>query len=279
MTIVRVMPAARGTIDKIGILLGIIFWWWGVNWWSQIFGLLVIAYVASDLFWQARWARKIPAAIKIVVCLYFIYGILLTRLANENASRPAAFRIVVPVMMHDWTMDVIGGIMASYPGEHGKMASPINLALYVRLTNLKQIPVMIERYSVAIGATQNGPWEVLIPLSFTRIYLLQPQQDLTRVRPYNIKTLNNALYEFSIPPGAVVTGWALFVISEKPTKPNFLRFQILDSTGESSFHSVPFPTETAPSEVSVHKGGLGKSYLCPPIHRLAEVLHFPPSFF
>ncbi len=66
----------RATFDKLGILISAILWLLGVNWLSQVITLLIIFWLACDLFWRAKWSREYPAEIKICLCLSFIWLLL-----------------------------------------------------------------------------------------------------------------------------------------------------------------------------------------------------------
>jgi len=63
----------RATFDKFSIAVGAILWLLQVNWWSQIFALSLITWMACDLFWGARWTRFYTVEIKISACLFVLW--------------------------------------------------------------------------------------------------------------------------------------------------------------------------------------------------------------
>ena len=103
-----------------------------------------------------------------------------------------------------------GAFWMSYTSGYGDTASPIALAQYVDITNLRSVPETIQSYSVAIKTEECG-WIYLSPMYIRGQQIYFTAQGLAKAKLFDFSTngLDYLLPE-PIQPHATVSGWWFF---------------------------------------------------------------------
>ncbi|MGD0864945.1 MAG: hypothetical protein ABSA49_05260 [Rhizomicrobium sp.] len=201
------------------------------------------------------WKLFAPLAFAHVVCLIMALALFV------YAPEPSAFRIShnIPIWGRTIKTKISRTELTAFAVSRGNMwavtngpnpvAVPVDLLMYVAITNVSKMPRAITEYDAAVGSTAEGPWEKLchIDLRTSTAYWITP--DPSRAGSIaTTKILDDELGETPIGIGGVIGGWAAWSCPKKSTdecKPDFFRLTLYDSLGEAREYVVPNTQEAA----------------------------------
>lgn len=152
----------------------------------------------------------------------------------------------------------ISGIWIVYQGAYGNSASPANMALFVRITNIQQKEDTIESITYEALGLNTGRWEKLthLPLLTSRACYGFGDLQGASMLDFSQNGLDIQLSNRAIKPNESVRGWQLleypdgFALSGVP-----LRCTVRDILGREQSTVLPFPAPDA-SESGVMTRGL-----------------------
>jgi hypothetical protein len=170
--------------------------------------------------------------------------------------------------------------MVGYKTGFGDTASPVFYLINIAIMNLQNIASTIEGYSVAVGDTEKGPWQNLMPISLlsNNLYALgkkntgtgsigfprgvyrlgtaMTQKDLTHAALLDpFPKLENELKK-PIGSSQTVGGWAAFDLKDCTIRKiqDFMRITLRDSAGKSFSEVISIPRQQSDSEIDTQVG-------------------------
>jgi hypothetical protein len=208
-----------------------------------------VGFLTNAIFhYQGKSTWKSIAAGVATFIIVFIGALLIYKQESKIQNTDDLFRIELRLSMLFPSKDLVTNYAMIHPGSN--TASPIDVMLYVQLTNKQNIPSLISRYSVEIAAAGNGPWEELLPMSITggqEVYLIPGHEHkvLTDAIVIDMSQdgLENILRKRPLSPHETVIGWLLFASKPKRAKEgysyrfpiaNFYRFFFRDAAGSET---------------------------------------------
>ncbi len=159
--------------------------------------------------------------------------------------------------------------MVGYKSGFGNTASPIFYLINISITNLQNTASTIEAYSVAVGDSEKGPWQDLMPISLlsTSLYALgisktqtksigfprgvyrlgttMTQKDLTHAALLDPSPKLEAELKRSINAFQTVGGWAAFDLRDRTIREirKYIRITVRDSAGKSHSDVITIPSQ------------------------------------
>jgi hypothetical protein len=157
--------------------------------------------------------------------------------------------------------------MVGYKSMLGDTASPVFYLVNMFIVNKQSVPVTIEQYSLATGASAQGPWEDLLQISllssdlyalrapppevttlryssglYHEVVTVKPEDMAHAVRLYPRPTLESQLLA-PIAPHGTVGGWATFDLKDHTKRGlrSYFRIGVRDGAGNAASETVYLP--------------------------------------
>ena len=147
---------------------------------------------------------------------------------------------------------------------HGNVASPVDIALHLQVSNPHNAASKIAGYTVQVAAASDGPWKSLlrIPTRGGELYWF-PTGDLAHAMVMKIPhddDLATVLSIRPIEPSDTVEGWDFYERMDiKPDEMRFFRFDIRDTAGRKTTQIVPIPSNKENAETNFQNASLKMS--------------------
>lgn len=154
-----------------------------------------------------------------------------------------------------------GGLFWVASNLNGSIAmSPVNVALYLQITNTQSLPNTITGYSLE-ALSEDGQWVKLVrlPTAWTTPFALLDGQTLGSPLRDDTHLIDRMVLNKNIQPGEPVAGWAFFEYPDlgKPTKYQFkYKIHLIDSSGKE-FKSDEIPNTRLTKEDATQLIGIG----------------------
>ncbi len=214
------------------------------------------------------------------ICLLISYWI-----SPSQEAKPVINVGVRSAMIYDGPGD-LSLYMVGYESLYGATASPVFYLVNISIVNSSTAPVTVEGYSVAVGDTERGPWEDLVPISLlsSNLYALGvkttgsgaiavPRGAYRLASPMKPEDMAHAALIDPLPkleselrgrplePYQTVGGWAAFDLKDHANRGvrNYFRITVRDSTGQSFSATVRTPRrQPGDSESDAQIGTINK---------------------
>ncbi len=163
---------------------------------------------------------------------------------NGKTVKPTPpFSFAIDVAMFSPTRDRTVMLYLASPGINGTKICPANLALYLRLQNLQEIPARLSGWNLELGYGDKWADAVKLDSRFGAMYFVADDpKKARRIDSRNGFDVQLAARSYVIKPGDPVEGWALF---EYPKSfPNFAgayKLSVRDTLGHGWSAIVSWP--------------------------------------
>ena len=195
---------------------------------------------------------------------------------STGTSQPALastdrFSVGIRSGMFDMTDGPINLYMVGYNSIYGRAVSPVTCLLHLHIVNNQSVPVTIEGYSVAEGASVTGPWSDLLPISLdtSELYILGARSPSPHTvlfpkgayglgTPMTMEDMKHAALVMPRPkfesqlghavePNKTIGGWAAFEARDRNHPPggNYFRITLRDSRHNVFSGVCTLPTKEA----------------------------------
>jgi len=160
---------------------------------------------------------------------------------QQSEKQGAAFALGAERVLMSRSEDTAAGFWIAYKGPYGDVICPANLAVFLRVVNLQQVPSMIEAFAVELP-DPNHRWVKLSRMDARR-WAVYWALELRRAR--RVDVANSCFDAFvgdrSLQPRETVRGWALFELPKgvEFVLPLVLRIAIRDTLGMTTAEVVP----------------------------------------
>ena len=252
---------AQWALNLWGIVMNL---WLGCALWIGITGLFI------DIVWRSQWTVAISMQIKFMltfVVIALMVGIAWKPVGSQyvkrNSDASAPFAVTLELGMGAPDNGYVSRYWFMYSSLHGCTISPIDVLLFMRITNLKPTKTMITGYSVDFKnndkwvrlvtmdtragnilfiGTEDGTGSapvigrtVNIPTSREKLLLtnaLPNKSRYNRAALMKTQSLDSQLGDKYLLPNDSARGWAIFC-SDIPVNLVDLRINIVDEFGKT----------------------------------------------
>lgn len=227
---------------------------WLAAWRRPLAIMALTALVLSCLGWlmaHVSWMRRLRAdrrathtmTLLIIGCVSAAIGVgvwfLVPKEAvqgektEQNSSEP--FYVRVGPTMHSLDRATLGQFSGVFEKDGQYTIVPLNVAVYVTLTNLQAMQSMVEKYGVEIK-TKNGGWVRLIRVDCRNLefYSMAGTKEVEEASQVGLILLDNQLSFRWLQSRETVKGWTFFQYPQGLRQESFLpiyRIHVVDSTG------------------------------------------------
>jgi len=202
-------------------------------------------WAATKRISEPKYYAEVSVFLSASLCCvaYFMYGFL----------QPLMYDFEAKVSFVSDGID----LMVETDGAPEGTITPVNLLLYVQMTNKQDRGVKIERLRFD-GRDSSGKWTRLIPISVRNNLLWFPGKDLTKAREYALHnpSLLNILTTRSIPAHGTMAGLFYLQYYRQPRMPiESVRLHVADAEGMEEYHTISLTEKEKPTlgEIGTHQ--------------------------
>jgi len=207
--------------------------------WLFFVSWLIFCTSVAVLLWNlwTRFAQPRRIALRTATVILFLGALCVTRPLAQRLESPFKVQVMVAVFGRDTSLN---GALSwiEYDSLHGPTISPVPVALFAKIVNLRSVTSQVEAY---VGEVRcgGGTWTKLVRIDSRSGYVFWTPGDLRAAVRWRLES-NGLDYELpgkQLQPNETIEGWALFAFPKTLStgiSSCIFRMRVTDTLGETS---------------------------------------------